>query len=180
MPANLRERLVSEGIVEENREDDMTPETVEVPVRRLGLARTLGVLGILGGVVLIIVGVVIWVVVASQLRAENITIPDDAIAFQGAVVQGPLTAYVQADIIQKHALEASGGHTYAELAQDDPLRSVMMNASFLRASLFTSVVSFGVAAFAIGVGILSIIFGWAVRRLASTFVAGRPAEVTAS
>jgi hypothetical protein len=32
----------------------------------------------------------------------------------------------------------------------------MMNASFLRASLFTSVVSFGVAAFAIGIGILSI------------------------
>jgi hypothetical protein len=38
----------------------------------------------------------------------------------------------------------------------------MMNASFLRTSLFTSVVSFGVAAFAIGIGILSILFGAAL------------------
>ena len=47
------------------------------------------------------------------------------------------------------------------------MRATMMNASFLRASLFTSVVSFGVAAFAIGIGILSILFGWAIHRLAS-------------
>jgi hypothetical protein len=32
------------------------------------------------------------------------------------------------------------------------VRATMMNASFLRASLFTSVVSFGVAAFAMGMG----------------------------
>ena len=43
----------------------------------------------------------------------------------------------------------------------------MMNASFLRASLFTSVVSFGVAAFAMGIGVLSIAFGAAIHRLAS-------------
>jgi hypothetical protein len=42
----------------------------------------------------------------------------------------------------------------------------MMTASFLRASLFTSVVSFGVAAFAFGVGVLFIAFGWAIRTLA--------------
>ena len=102
-----------------------------------------------------------------KLQAENITIPDDAMAFQGQTVAGPLTAYVQADIIQHHALEASGGQTYAQLDREDPVRDVMMNASFLRASLFTSVVSFGVAAFAIGVGVLSILFGWAIHRLAT-------------
>ena len=86
-------------------------------------------------------------------------------AFQGQTVSGPFTAYVQADIIQHHALEASGGKTYAELDRDDPMRDTMMNASFLRASLFTSVVSFGVAAFAMGVGVLFILFGGAIRRL---------------
>jgi len=141
--------------------------TVEVPARNLGLVKGFGVLGILGGIALIVVGIIVWIMVSTQLRAENITIPDDAIAFQGATVQGPLTAYVQADIIQTHALHASGGKTYAELAQDDPVRATMMNASFLRASLFTSVVSFGVAAFAMGVGILFIIVGWALHRLAS-------------
>lgn len=104
--------------------------------------------------------------------------PDDAAAFQGQTVAGPLTAYVQADIIQHHALDASGGKTYAELEKDDPVRATMMNASFLRASLFTSVVSFGVAAFAMGVGILSIIFGFAVHRLASAPVVVRRTAVT--
>ncbi|MCK2025623.1 aromatic ring-opening dioxygenase LigA [Microbacterium sp. SSW1-47] len=133
---------------------------------RRRIVKVVGVLGIVGGIVLIIAGIVVWIMVSSQLRAENITIPDDAMAFQGQTVAGPLTAYVQADIIQHHALEASDGKTYAELAMDDPVRATLMNASFLRASLFTSVVSFGVAAFAMGIGVLSILFGWALRSLA--------------
>lgn len=152
-------------------------DTIEPPAKSVGLVKTIGILGILGGIALIVVGVVVWIMVSSQLRAENITIPDDAIAFQGQQVAGPLTAYVQADIIQTHALHASGGKTYAELAQDDPVRATMMNASFLRASLFTSVVSFGVAVFAIGVGVLSIMFGAAFRRLADVPVVVRRSTV---
>lgn len=151
--------------------------TIEPPQKSLGAVKVVGILGILGGIALIVVGVVVWVLVSTQLRAENIVVPDDAIAFQGQVVQGPFTAYVQADIIQHHALESSGGKTYAELDRDDPVRGVMMNASFLRASLFTSVVSFGVAAFAIGIGILSILFGWALQRVASAPVVVRKATV---
>ena len=145
----------------------MTSTESTVPTRRLDFLRLVGLAGVVGGILLIIVGVVVWVAVSSQLRAENIVIPDDAAAFQGQVVAGPITAYIQADIIQHHALEASGGKTYAELDRDDPVRDTMMNASFLRASLFTSVVSFGVAVFAIGVGVLFILFGAAVRRLAA-------------
>jgi hypothetical protein len=40
-----------------------------------------------------------------------------------------------------------------------------MTASFLRASLFTSVVSFGVAAFAFGLGLLLLLTGWALLRI---------------
>jgi hypothetical protein len=40
-----------------------------------------------------------------------------------------------------------------------------MNASFLRASLFTSVVAYGVAAFAFGMGIVLVLLGLAVRTL---------------
>ncbi len=142
-----------------------TETTVEVPAKKVGLVKLIGLAGVVGGVLLILVGALVWGVVTSQLRAENITIPDDAAAFQGQTVSGPFTAYVQADIIQHHALEASGGKTYAELDREDPVRATMMNASFLRASLFTSIVSYGVSAFAIGVGILFILFGWAVRRI---------------
>ncbi|MEH3088610.1 MAG: aromatic ring-opening dioxygenase LigA [Microbacterium arborescens] len=155
-----------------------TADTVEAPVRRTGLIKILGLLGMLGGVVLIVGGLIVWSVVSSQLRAENIVVPDDAAAFQGQTVAGPFTAYVQADIIQHHALEASGGKTYAQLDREDPVRATMMNASFLRASLFTSVVSFGVAAFAMGMGILSIIFGLAIHRLASAPVVVRRTAVT--
>ncbi|CAI9392250.1 aromatic ring-opening dioxygenase LigA [Microbacterium sp. T2.11-28] len=155
----------------------VTADAVEPPQKKVGLVKAIGVIGILGGIALIVVGVVVWVMVSSQLRAENIIVPDDAMAFQGQTVAGPFTAFVQADIIQHHALGISGGKTYAELDQDDPVRAVMMNASFLRASLFTSVVSFGVAAFAIGIGILSILFGWAIRRLASVPVVVRRSAV---
>jgi hypothetical protein len=80
-------------------------------------------------------------------------------------VQGPFTAYAQADVINEHALEASGGKTYAQLDQDDPVRTTVMTASFLRASLFTSVVAFGVAFFAFGIGIVLILVGWALMKV---------------
>ncbi len=154
-----------------------TAETVEPPSRKVGLVKVLGILGVLGGIALIVVGIIAYAAVSAQLRAENITVPDDAVAFQGQTVAGPFTAYVQADIIQHHALEASGGKTYAELDRDDPVRATVMDASFLRASLFTSVVAFGVAVFAMGVGILSIMFGVAIHRLASLPVVVRRSGV---
>ena len=67
---------------------------------------------------------------------------------------GPFTAYAEAEVINKHALEATGGKTYAELDREDPARQTAMQASFLRASLFTSVVAFGVAAMATVLGIV--------------------------
>ncbi|MDR6198651.1 hypothetical protein QE374_000560 [Microbacterium sp. SORGH_AS428] len=155
-----------------------TADTIEAPAKKVGFVKIAAILGILGGVALIVVGIAVWVMVSSQLRAENIVVPDDAMAFQGQVVDGPFTAYVQADIIQHHALEASNGATYAELDRDDPVRATMMNASFLRASLFTSVVSFGVAAFAMGIGVLSILFGSAIYRLAAVPVVVRRTNVS--
>ena len=129
------------------------------------IIRAIGFLGILGGVVMIIAGGVVWGVVSSQLQAEKITVAEDASFLAGAPVMGPLSALAQADIINHHALEMSEGKTYAQLDREDPLRATVMNGSFLRASLFTSVVSFGVAAFAIGVGLLTALFGWALTAL---------------
>ena len=40
-----------------------------------------------------------------------------------------------------------------------------MQASFLRASLFTSVVAFGVAALAAVLGVVLVLIGWALRSL---------------
>jgi hypothetical protein len=152
------------------------PAAVEPPARKLGVVKFVGVLGIIGGILLIVVGIIAWIGVTTQLTAEKITIPDDAIAFQGQQVTGPLTAWVQADIINTHALAASDGKTYAELDQDDPTRNTVMQASFLRASLFTSIVAYGVALFAAGMGVLAILFGWAFLRLASAPVVVKQAR----
>jgi hypothetical protein len=131
------------------------------------LVKLIGSLGVLGGLLLIVTGGVAWATVSTQLRAENIVVADDAAFLAGMPVADPFTAYAEADIINKHALEASDGKTYAELDREDPLRTTVMNASFLRTSLFTSVVAFGVSAFAMGIGVLSVLFGVALRRLAS-------------
>ncbi|GEK22634.1 aromatic ring-opening dioxygenase LigA [Cellulomonas xylanilytica] len=128
--------------------------------------RISGLLVIIAGVALVIAGGVTWSAVASHLAAENITVSDDAAAFGGQTVDTPWEAFAQAEIINDHALEATGGKTYAELDKEDPLRAVAMNGSFLRASLFTSVVAFGVAALVVGVGVLFGLVGLALRRLA--------------
>ena len=146
---------------------DELGEVVLTHGQRRGI-RLIGLAGIVGGILLIVVAILAWIGVSNQLRAENITIPDDSPYFAGKTVDGPIDAFIQAGVINAHALEASGGKTYAELDQDDPVRDTVMNASFLRASLFTSVVSFGVALFAAGVGVIFVLFGWALRMLASS------------
>jgi hypothetical protein len=139
-----------------------------------GRVRVLAVLVVVAGVVLLVGGIGTWFVVQAQLSDERITVSDDAERFAGEDVDGPLTAYSEAETIEKHALEASGGKTYAELDQDDPTRETVMTASFLRASLFTSVVSFGVAAMAAGLGVVLILVGWALLSIAGAFAAAAP------
>lgn len=126
-------------------------------------SRTLASLGSIAlGVLLIVGSIGTWVLVSSTLADQNITTPDDA-CLPGREVAGPFTAYCQAEIIEKHAMESTGGLTYAELDREDPLRNVAMNASFLQASLFTSVLAFGVAAMAFGMGVIFILIGLGMR-----------------
>jgi hypothetical protein len=118
------------------------------------------------GVVFLVAGVVAYAAVSSTLAAEKITVSSDAAHFAGKEVKGPLTAYAQANVIAKHAKEIGHGKTYAELPQDDPNRSTVMTASFLRASLFSSVIAFGLSAFVTVVGVILILLGWVLMRLA--------------
>jgi len=142
--------------------------TPGITARTSTAIRAVGFFAMLGGLVMIIAGGVVWGMVSSQLAAENITVSEDASMMAGAPVVGPFSAYAQADIISHHALEMADGKTYAELEQDDPIRATVMNASFLRTSLFTSVVSFGVSAFAIGTGLIVGLVGWALTAIAPT------------
>lgn len=124
--------------------------------------RSLGAIVAIIGLLMIVTGGVTYYMVHSELKDAKISVADDAEMLAGDRVDGPFSAYAEAMIIDKHALDATGGKTYAELDREDPLRQTAMSASFLRASLFTSVVAFGVAAMAMGVGLALLLVGWAL------------------
>ncbi|WP_315097137.1 aromatic ring-opening dioxygenase LigA [uncultured Cellulomonas sp.] len=130
--------------------------------------RLAGLLAIIAGAVFLIAGAVTWGAVSTNLAAENITVADDASAFAGQAVDTPWEAFSEANIINHHSLDATGGKTYAELDREDPLRATAMNGSFLRASLFTSVVAFGVAALVMGIGVVFGLIGFALRKAVAT------------
>lgn len=149
------------------------------PVRSAGTVKVLSILVMVAGLVMLVAGVVTWVTVQNQLADERITVSDDAEWFAGEPVDGPLTAYSEAQVIEKHSLEASGNKTYAELGREDPTRQTVMTGSFLRASLFTSVVAFGVAAMAMALGVLLALVGYALYQTARQLAAAAPALSTA-
>jgi hypothetical protein len=155
----------------------VTSAPVATPPRTRAV-RVVSILVMIAGVALIVAGAVTWFIVRDQLADEKIVVSDDAPFLGGNDVDGPFAAYAEAEAINDHALEASGGLTYAELDRDDPTRETVMTASFLRASLFTSVVAFGVAFFAFGIGIVLILVGWALLRVERVLRSGT-AVVTA-
>jgi hypothetical protein len=147
------------------RVDSTVGTPTEQPRRGGGGSRFVGIVGIIIGALMVLGGIAAWIGVTVQLSEENITVAEDAAFLQGAPVTDPLTAWAQAEVIQKHTLELTGGQTYAELDQDDPLRETAATASYLRTSLFTSIVAFGVALLAAGTGVIAILYGWSLLAL---------------
>ena len=127
------------------------------------MRKVASITAIVVGIIMAVAGVVTWIVISTTLSDQNITVADDAKCAAGDSVNGPISAYCQADIIDHHTLEITGGKTYAELDREDPLRETAMQSAFLQASLFTSVVAFGVAAMAVVVGIVMTLIGFAIR-----------------
>lgn len=127
------------------------------------MRRTAYISSLVLGVLLIIGAATTWILVTNELNQERITVAEDASCLAGDDVNGPFSAYCQAMIIEQHALDSTGGLTYAEMDREDPLRAVAMNASFLRASLFTSVVAYGVAGMAALMGVVFILIGLGMR-----------------
>jgi hypothetical protein len=97
------------------------------------------------------------------LSDQKIVVSQDADCLAGDDVNGPFSAYCQAMVINKHTMGITGGKTYSELARDDPNRATAMDSAFLQASLFTSVVAFGVALMAFVVGVVLTLIGLAIR-----------------
>lgn len=115
------------------------------------------------GLLLILGGAGTWIMVSTTLADQKITVADDADCLAGDDVDGPISAFCQARVIEKHTLEATDGLTYAELDRDDPRRQTAMTSAFLQSSLFTSVVAFGIAGVAVLMGIVFVLIGLGMR-----------------
>jgi hypothetical protein len=127
---------------------------------------------------LVATGGAAWVMITQQLKAQKIEVHKDASQLVGQPVAGPVTAMTQAAVIEKHALGMGQGRTFAEISEEwmqatqsgDTARAeelagprqMIMQANFLRASLFTSVLAYGLAALAVGVGVLSAVIASAL------------------
>lgn len=128
----------------------------------MDLRKIASIASIVLGALMILAGALTWLMVSSELADQSIRTPDDA-CLPDRQVRGPFTAWCQAEVIDKHALEATGGLTFAEIERGDPLRETAMQASFLRSSLYTSIVAFGVAAMAAAMGVIFILIGLGMR-----------------
>ena len=146
-------------------------------------ARIAGLVSFIAGVIMLVSGAFAWGITSTQLASENITVANDAPAFAGSKVTGPLTAFYQAEAVKQHIRAASNDLTYAELgakvqeardagdtATADQLqqtRAMVETGNFVRASLFTSVMAFGVSALVMGAGLLFSCLGWGLYRLSA-------------
>jgi hypothetical protein len=165
------------------------------PVKFIGLFTIIaGILMIVAGG--LTWGLVTTQLKAESITVSAVT-PEAPGSLAGKPVAGPFTAYAQANAIQHHALAGANDRTYAQLGADakvlkaklvasgatdadvakDPgvvaiadARTSAMNGSFLRASLFTSVISFGVAALVMGLGLLFALLGFALVKVSSQTV----------
>ena len=96
--------------------------------------------------------------VEDTLSSERIVTPEDA-GIPTAPVTGPDEAKAQADVIRKHALEITGGKTYAELDRNDPNRNTYLQSVTLRTALMESYLAFKVSDLVVGMGVIVVFLG---------------------
>lgn len=133
--------------------------------RKPRIAKLLSPLIGLFGLLFIASGAASYYMAHTQLKAQEITVADDASFLAGDNVDGPFSAYSQAATVEKHALGITKGKTYAELDQEDPIRAVAAESSFVRASLLTAVTAFGLSALVAGLGVVLLFVAFAIGSL---------------
>jgi hypothetical protein len=114
------------------------------------------------GVLEILIGAAAWAVVRAQLGDERVVIPSTAGRLRNKRVRGPMTALAQAELVRQTALRATDGRTYGEMAEDDPMARMALEAALIRSSLFTSILAFSIAAMHLGLGAVLVIIGRAL------------------
>ncbi|MEX0800034.1 MAG: aromatic ring-opening dioxygenase LigA [Dehalococcoidia bacterium] len=118
----------------------------------------LGIVFIAGGVYMMLQGQDAKDEVRDAIVRENITTSDDS-AIPGVLVDDADTAKAEAEVIEKHVLEITGGKTYAELDREDPNRATVLNSVSLRTALNLAVMGFKISDLVTGMGLFMIVLG---------------------
>ena len=182
-------------------------------------AKGLSVFVIIIGILMIIMGCLVYGITSVQLSAQGIKVaavtPEDPGFFAGKTLDGPLEALAEINAIQVHTAKATGDKTYAELGNvatsdgetyrsnvtlanstdgqihnaGDPLSTVdaatykarilAQTASFLQASLFVSVLAFGVSIFIALMGVVVGLIGVNLHMIAKRMFLPQPAHTSA-
>ncbi len=143
-----------------------TTEGAPPPPRVNKRARLFGTLLLVLGAIMIVGGAGAWGAVTQGLWQEKVHVTDTAPAFVGERVDAPWEAWAQSEGIRTDLQEMTDGRTYAEIDREDPIRPAVATGTFLRASLMTSVIAFGVSLAVVGVGVGFVIGGLGLRSLA--------------
>jgi hypothetical protein len=129
---------------------------------------------IIAGILLLLAGIAAWIFTTIQLDAQHITVPTNQYGglmtlFSESRVHNPLAALAQAGVIGQHSLVATEGRSFAQIPLDDPIRETALTAAFLQASLYNSVLAFGLSLLTAFLGLLFIIVGSALLHLSQRF-----------
>ena len=118
----------------------------------------IGIGFIAGGIYMVVEGREAKDEVKQAIERENIVTSEDA-RIPNVQVTNAETAEAQADVIEQHYLEITGGRSYAELDRDDPNREVALTAASLRTSLNLAVMGFKISDLVIGLGFFLVAVG---------------------
>lgn len=141
------------------------------------LLKTSAVLAVVTGIVVIAGGVGGIAFTYNKIAQENIVTPKDS-ALPEIPVRGPLSLKTQADIMRVHMLKMTGGKTYAEMPRQIPqldkagkpvldaqgkevmvpntARDTWVTYTALTTALNLGILTYGVSALAIVVGLVSL------------------------
>jgi hypothetical protein len=114
------------------------------------------------GIVEMFIGAAAWVGLSRRLADERIVVPGSSRRFPNRTVRDPLTALEEAEVVRRITLKATGGRTYGEMSEDDPMARMALDASLIRSSLSTVVLAFGFAAMQVALGFVFVAIGKAL------------------
>lgn len=159
---------------------------------RRRLMAIVGILTLVVGIGSLAGGVFGAVYTWGQAVEENITTPDDAV-FPEVPVRGPMSMYAQAEIIEHHQLDSTGGLRYAEMPRQVPqvdeagnevvgedgqpvmvpnaARASWITATSLTTALNVGLLAYALSAFALVVGIALIASGLTFLSLRKALIA---------